>query len=341
PPVGFIFDIDGVLLRGSEVLPEAKEVFRILNGDNRFSVKLPYIFLTNGGGVSEADRSRKLTKQFGISPDQIVQAHTILTSPDLVERYADAPVLVLGGINDVCRKVAEGYGYKHVYTPLDIKAALPDIWPFYSLSPEERASVKHFDPSTRFGAAFVFHDPRNWGMDTQILLDIVLGSGSITGPITRLRASEPERFPVYFCNPDLLWRSSFPRSRLGQGAFIHTLQNIYHQYGITEPHYEATIFGKPTSATFKFAARVMDNRVQSLVGLQVQKDEQPTLSVVYVGLADICGANAASIRSILVHTGVYDPANGPPRHTPWRQAPHVLEAVTIAIDEEYRRLGSS
>ena len=37
---------------------------------------------------------------------------------------------MLGGVNDVCRKVAEGYGYKHVFTPLDIKAAFPEYVSF-------------------------------------------------------------------------------------------------------------------------------------------------------------------------------------------------------------------
>lgn len=41
-----------------------------------------------------------------IHSKQIVQAHTILKS--VAHKYADKPVLVLGGRNDVVRKVAEG-----------------------------------------------------------------------------------------------------------------------------------------------------------------------------------------------------------------------------------------
>ena len=37
--------------------------------------------------------------------NQIVQAHTVLKS--VVHKYANKPVLVLGGRNDVVRKVAE------------------------------------------------------------------------------------------------------------------------------------------------------------------------------------------------------------------------------------------
>ena len=55
---------------------------------------------------------------------QIVQAHTILKS--VVKKYADKPVLVLGGRNDVVRKVAQSYGFKHAYTTLDVLAWKPE-----------------------------------------------------------------------------------------------------------------------------------------------------------------------------------------------------------------------
>lgn len=40
-----------------------------------------------------------------IGEHQIVQSHTIFRS--LVPRYADKPVLVVGGVKDSCRRVAE------------------------------------------------------------------------------------------------------------------------------------------------------------------------------------------------------------------------------------------
>lgn len=44
----FGFDLDGVFLRGGNVIEEAKQALRILNGDNEYHVKVPYFFLTNG-----------------------------------------------------------------------------------------------------------------------------------------------------------------------------------------------------------------------------------------------------------------------------------------------------
>jgi ribonucleotide monophosphatase NagD (HAD superfamily) len=99
--------------------------------------------MTNGGGVSEADRCRRLTAQLQreISPSQYIQAHTILKS--IAHSYAEDPVLVLGGRPGVCRKLAEEseksrcalrdeyslqrfrYGFKNAYTSLDVLAWNP------------------------------------------------------------------------------------------------------------------------------------------------------------------------------------------------------------------------
>ena len=36
----FAFDIDGVLIKGGEVIPEAKEAMKILNGANEYNIKV-------------------------------------------------------------------------------------------------------------------------------------------------------------------------------------------------------------------------------------------------------------------------------------------------------------
>ena len=46
---------------------------------------------------------------------------------------------------------------------------------------------------------------------------------------------------------------------------------------------------------------------------------------------DIAGANAAGWDSVLVETGVYDPARGAPAHAPTHIAPDVEAAVRWAI----------
>jgi len=120
-----VFDIDGVLLRGPNVIPAARRALALLEGDNPFRKKIPYVFLTNGGGLGEEERSKKLTKQLGfqIEPKQLIQAHTILR--DISHKYSEQAVLVLGGKLDTVRRVANGYGFKKAYTTTDILAWNP------------------------------------------------------------------------------------------------------------------------------------------------------------------------------------------------------------------------
>jgi len=51
-------------------------------------------------------------------------------------------VLVLGGRLDKVREVAKGYGFRNVFTTLDILAWNPSIWPHHTLSESERNAAK-------------------------------------------------------------------------------------------------------------------------------------------------------------------------------------------------------
>ncbi|TFY68676.1 hypothetical protein EVJ58_g861 [Rhodofomes roseus] len=339
PPLAFAFDIDGVLLRGSQAIPAAKRALTILEGANPTGSKIPYILLTNGGGTSEEARCSKLTSILGfeIGEKQFVQSHTILKT--IVDKYANLPVLVLGGRNDEVRKVAEGYGFNKAYTTLDVLAWNPAVWPFHDLTESERQSTKEVDFSqTPIAAAFVFHDPRNWALDIQILCDICqsggiiggqYGSGGAAGRDSTPQTGGRHRPELIFCNPDLLWKANFERPRLGQGGF-----KIAFQAAVTGSEYPYVQFGKPTEATYQFTKKVLHDRFNELYGPVA--DRPPHVYMVGDNPeSDIAGANAAGWSSVLVHTGVYDPQQGPPSHTPTHQASDVEEAVKWAIEREF------
>ncbi|EIW63437.1 HAD hydrolase, partial [Trametes versicolor FP-101664 SS1] len=335
PPLAFAFDIDGVLLRGPHTIPAARRALDMLNGANPMGVKLPFILLTNGGGVGEEVRRRKLSSQLGVDLEinQIVQAHTILQS--VSHKYEDKPVLVLGGRNDDVRKVAEGYGFKHAYTTLDVLAWKPEVWPFHDLSPEERATAKPVDFSrTPISAIFVFHDPRNWSLDIQVMVDVIRSRGLI-GESYLDTPADQQPVELVFCNPDLLWKSDFSQSRLGQGAFREAFQAVYK--AVVGKAYPYVQYGKPTKATYEFGEMFLLDQLEEL-----HCEAIPYLLTRYTDISDnpesdIAGANGAGWRSILVKTGVYDPARGPPTHTPTHTAENVAEAVKWAIDRELAR----
>ncbi|KAI0797137.1 HAD-like domain-containing protein [Abortiporus biennis] len=332
-PLAFSLDIDGVLIRGPNVLPAAKRALSMLEGKNPLNIKIPYILLTNGGGIGEEERCRKLTEKLGfhIKPTQYIQAHTILKS--VVHKYTDVPILALGGLHDDIRKVAESYGFKKAYTSLDVHAWNPSVWPFHKLSDAERASTKPVDFSkTPIHAIFVFYDPRNWSLDIQIICDTLMSGGIIGGPYVKPWTT---KIPLVFCNPDLIWRSDFDRPRLGQGAFREAFQAVFK--GMTGSEYPHIQFGKPTAATYKFAEKVLKDRLEEIQGSPVT--HMPHVYMVGDNPeSDIAGANAAGWSSILVRTGVYDPCNGPPRHKPTREVEDIEAAVKWAIQHEMKKV---
>ncbi|KAK0473137.1 HAD-like domain-containing protein [Armillaria luteobubalina] len=318
PPLAFAFDIDGVLI--------PHRALQILEGNNPFKKKIPFILLTNGGGASESARAKSLSDKLGIkiTPDQCVQAHTILQQQ--VSRYANEHVLVLGGRRDEIRQIAELYGFNKAHTMLDVLAWNPSVWPFYELTSAERESTRPVDFSnTPISAIFVFHDPRNWALDIQIICDVIQSNGIIGGPY-----GNPTKFvELVFCNPDLIWRCDFPRPRLGQGAFKEAFQAVYK--ALTGKKYPHVQYGKPTEATYQYAKSVLENQIRSLYNhsTKINNVDNPE--------SDIAGANGAGWPSVLVRTGVYDPIHGSPTHKPTHETEDVEEAVRWAIAREFEK----
>lgn len=122
--------------------------------------------------------------------------------------------------------------------------------------------------TTPIHAVFVFHDPRNWALDVQVICDIIRSGGVIGGPY------QDAVVPVelVFCNPDLIWRSDFDRPRLGQGAFREAFQAVFK--ALTGRTYPYTQYGKPTAATYKFAEQVLRDRLAEIRGRAVSEMPQ-------------------------------------------------------------------
>lgn len=84
--------------------------------------------------------------------------------------------------------------YKTVVTPGDILTAYPEVWPFsQQLLSYYRTFTRplpaHIDPtspstSLRIDAVFVYNDPRDWGLDAQIIKDVLLSHQGILGTLS-------------------------------------------------------------------------------------------------------------------------------------------------------------
>ena len=348
PSFAFAFDIDGVLLRSSEPIPGARESLSYLRKHH-----IPFILLTNGGGKTEKQRTQDLNNKLELSPEhqihinQLIQSHTPLSELATTHgtpSYKNKTVLVVGGDGDACRLVAEKYGFTNVITPGDIFTAYPNIWPFSSNFTSYYSSFARPLPrpinldaenpeteSLKIDAVMVFNDPRDWGLDCQLLLDVMLSHKGIVGTYSaRNGRKDLENHgyqsdgqpPIYFSNPDLLWASAYPLSRLGQGGFREALTGVWKAMTKSASGQEIplkyTVLGKPHKLTYEYAEKILVHGREEAFGRDVQ--ERLPLSKVYMigdnPESDIMGANeyeslvGARWTSVLTRTGVFREREG-------------------------------
>lgn len=261
----FCFDIDGVILRGPDTIPEAVEALKLLNGENKYNIKVPSIYVTNGGGKPEAVRAADLSKRLEtlITPEQIIQGHTPMK--DLVGVYET--VLVVGGVGNVCRNVAESYGFKNVYTPLDVLKWNPAVSPYHDLTEEENLCTKDVDFSkVNIDAIMVFADSRNWAADQQIILELLLSKNGVMGTQSKTFDEGPQ---IYFAHSDFIWATNYKLSRYGMGALQVSIAALYREH--TGKELKVNRFGKPQQGTFQFANKVLTKWREGVLDEHIKK----------------------------------------------------------------------
>ena len=68
---GFLFDIDGVIVRGKKLLPFARDAFRMLI-DSKGKFKIPVLFVTNAGNTLRQGKAKALSEWLGIEVREII-----------------------------------------------------------------------------------------------------------------------------------------------------------------------------------------------------------------------------------------------------------------------------
>ncbi|OIW31302.1 HAD-superfamily hydrolase [Coniochaeta ligniaria NRRL 30616] len=338
PSFAFAFDIDGVLLHVSKPIPGATETLRFLQEHN-----IPFILLTNGGGRHESERVADLSQKLGVplTTSNFVQSHTPFQ--ELVDDLADKTILVTGADADKCRAIAQAYGFKNVVTPADVMAVEPRVWPFETLMEEHYARTSKSLPSPvyegpdavvdtktlggklKIDAMFVFNDPRDWALDIQIMVDLLLSQQGYLGTYSPKNGDlslpncgwQGDGQPaLYFSNADLFWSTGYHLPRFGQGAFQAAIAGIWRR--VTGGHeLHRRVFGKPSTETYAFAERVLQRHRHELLKELGARHGPGRLGRVYmVGdnpESDIAGANGYQSEvgtewaSVLVKTGVWTP----------------------------------
>lgn len=244
-------------------------------------------------------------------------------------------------------------------TPADIFAANPEVWPTSRVFNDyyekfARPLPKPINPAKpdkglKIDAMFVFNDPRDWALDTQVILDVLLSSQGVFGTLSEKNGRDdlPNRGylqdgqpPLYFSNPDLFWAAAYHLPRLGQGGFREALEGTWAATTggpAKGAHLLKAVIGKPCQGTYEFAERqLVRNRAKTFGGVTVH----PLRKVYMVGdnpESDIRGANTyrsvngSDWHSILVRTGVY--AGGEPAWAPRTITDDVQEAVEWGLEE--------
>ncbi|CAH2065318.1 unnamed protein product [Thlaspi arvense] len=324
---GIAFDIDGVILLGSSPVGGSPGALRRLYDDSGMlfgALKIPFLFLTNGGGLPESERASEMSRLLGVdvSPLQVVQGHSPLRK--LVNRFGNELVVAAGKGEPA--SVMTNYGFKNVIS-LDEYASYFDnidpLAPYKKWITGQETRSRANVPSERVQAAFIVSDPVDWSRDIQVLCDI-LRTGGLPG---KEIGPQPH---LYFANDDLDYQTAFPTERLGMGAFRIALESIFNR--IHAKPLEYTSFGKPNPFVFKNAEDVLKEIAASTHPHSNQGSHQfRTLYMVGDNpKIDIRGARQAGNPwfSILTRTGVF---KGKDNHAEF-PADLVVDSVEEAVD---------
>jgi HAD superfamily hydrolase (TIGR01456 family) len=342
--IAFAFDVDGVLLRSKVPLPGAKETIEFLQRNH-----ISFIFLTNGGGRTEKEHVALLSDRLGVAnlfEHQFVQAHSPFRN--LLPSLAEKNVLVIGGVGNTMREVAQCYGFKHVLTPSDIYKEDPTVYPHTELTAahhlEHGADITRGpDGHLKISAIMIWASPREWGLELQIIMDLLLSEKGYLGTVSSMNGDiklpnrgylQDEQPNIYFCNPDLTFATSFKQPRNAQGCFKAALEGVFSARTEGAQLRGCKSVGKPTEETFSYGEKTLMEWDKRLHG-----EDQKIGTVYMIGdnpTSDIRGANSFTSthgtewKSILVESGIHV-AGAEPAHKPNAIMKGAREAVEWAL----------
>ncbi|XP_058937362.1 haloacid dehalogenase-like hydrolase domain-containing 5 isoform X2 [Kogia breviceps] len=323
PTFGLLLDIDGVLVRGHQVIPAAREAFRRLV-DSQGQLRVPVVFVTNAGNILQCSKAQELSALLGfqVEPDQVILSHSPMK---LFSQHHDKRMLVSG--QGPLVENARALGFKHVVTVDELRAAFP-VLDVVDLQRRPKTTPLPRNEFPAIEGVLLLGEPVRWETSLQLIMDVLLSDGN---PGTGLATAPYPHLPVLASNTDLLWMAEAKMPRFGHGTFLLCLEAIYRKVTGRELCY-AGLMGKPSLLTYQYA--------EGLLARQAARRgwAAPIRSLYAVGdnpMSDIYGANlfhqhlqtrregaARSCASILVCTGVYGPrAPGPAAPSPGGEGP--------------------
>lgn len=220
---GFVFDIDGVLLRGKKRISGVPEILTNLTSNH-----IPYVIMTNGGGMTEEAKAQGLSTILEIPIDsaKVCLCHTPMKS--LLARHRLDRMLLVGKRYEGLAAVARNYGFTNVTTAEDLHARFPLLYPDIqseqssSSSSGEIYSLEREDP---IEAIMIMMDPIYWGRELQLIMDVLMAKGGKVGTYDDdSQQQQRAQIPVYTACSDFQYVGEFHLPRYGAGAFRVVLE---------------------------------------------------------------------------------------------------------------------
>ncbi|CBH14535.1 hypothetical protein, conserved [Trypanosoma brucei gambiense DAL972] len=282
---GIVLDVDGVVYRMRKIIEGSDVAIRKL-----MELKIPLLFMTNGGGVSEEKKAEEYSRLLGCTIDasQVLLAHTPMKL--LAQMYKGQKVLIVGSLESA--NVAKAYGFDGAISIQRFQAEHPELVPFRRWGSLEKVSDVNV-PFPEIAAVFVLREPEDAFCDIQTIIDVLLSPRGKVGKYV----SSTQSIPLYYASDDFLWAAEAELPRLGNGAFREMLHAVF--YSLTGQNLHVTTYGKPRAIAYAFAERRM-KEVTSRLGWNPE-DMRAIFMVGDNVDTDIMGANARGGKWTSVH----------------------------------------
>jgi HAD superfamily hydrolase (TIGR01456 family) len=309
---GVVLDMDGVVTAGDTVIEGSDVAIQHMQ-----ELKIPFVFLSNGGGMTEETRAAHVSKLLRlkepVTPDQIILGHSPFRY--VAPLYKDRPVLIIGP-QPGSLEAAREYGFNCASSVYEVQVAHPELVPLKKFPKEDLPVVEQNRAIARqkvinnealdyprFDAVFIFNDKHFDGLnDTQVIVDVLTAPYGQIGPYV----SKYQTVPLYMAADNLLWQAKVPEPRLGQGAVREMITAAFRC--VTGEQLQVAQFGKPRRIAYAVALDALKRESERLGW---NPDELRTACMVGDDVeTDVVGANAAGWPWLSVHvlSGVARPA---------------------------------
>jgi hypothetical protein len=199
------------------------EKISALGGDSEEEAETEGFEEEENGDGGEVDVEEE-EEAFSIKPDSMVLSYSPWKR-DLAPTLGNQPVLVVGDPMEKVMAAAKHQGFNKAMHISEYDAKHPLLNPLSTC--EKSGAVPGGAEGQRwnenFKAVLVFTDPSDVFQSLQLITDLLLSSQpglvEVEGPQHKL--------PIYFSNPDVLWKTQFPFPRFGQGAFRLALEAVF------------------------------------------------------------------------------------------------------------------